>query len=160
MVQTHLTVALECKTFAHRKSPWPWKNKSWEEEEVDGPGQTGTNEEDLPGHFSVDGIKSHKQALEGHGQVALHVPCTSPPWLSRRRDLTRNRGFIVFEWDWVMSRWFEVAGDSGTEKCLHPKLLTPDVSELVGCQVAGFLRWTVAFPRFDRCTICRESFLG
>ncbi|CAB1434461.1 unnamed protein product [Pleuronectes platessa] len=57
-------------------SPWPQKQP--ELEEVDGPGQTGTAEEDLPGHFSVHGIKkSHKQALKGWKLNGLHCVLSS-----------------------------------------------------------------------------------
>lgn len=39
--------------------------------EVDKPGLTSTDEEDLPGQFSADSIRSHRQALKGHEQVAV-----------------------------------------------------------------------------------------
>lgn len=64
--------------------------------QVDKPAQTSREEEDLPGQFSVDCIKSHRQALKGHEQVAVMFSALSPAVVKVvRSDVV---GFIVFEW--------------------------------------------------------------
>lgn len=63
--------------------------------EVDKPGQTSTDEEDLPGQFSVDSIKSHRQALKGHEQVTVMFSALSPAVVKVLRS--DAGGFIVFE---------------------------------------------------------------
>lgn len=62
---------------------------------VDRPGQTSRNEEDLPGQFSVDSIKSHEQALKGHEQVTVMFSALFPAAVKVVRSTTG--GFIVAE---------------------------------------------------------------
>lgn len=64
--------------------------------EVDKPGPTSTAQEDLPGQFSVDNIKSHRQALKGQEQVAVMFSALSPAVVKVVKSDTG--GFVVFEW--------------------------------------------------------------